>query len=140
MVKLYSDTLGITNFRLNITRDVLFFLEDFIQNGATYDIENVFVGVEARKIFGNVISNIGTDENVIVPLNPTTMTYTYHIVSKWSGTGWSKNVEKFIEAVTAYGQISSIIKYYDAKVKQLEDMVVEWVTAFEEGIKVEKNK
>lgn len=143
MVMLYSNTLGNTKFSLNIGLREFQFMCDYIQNHAEYNIENVFVGLEVKNFFEALQANFPKTGTGIVPLDPTSMTFAYHVVSKWTCIGWNEDTDTFIRLITAFGQISSLIKYYDAQVKILTDDVQDWVYLFEPQITkedIEKTK
>lgn len=141
MVHAYSRMLGITKFALNVEPSSIPFIVDYLNNKVEYNVDNVFIGVEVKRYLETLLEDTNVDMSSIVeiPLDPTSMTYMYHMLSSWTGIGWSDDNERFINIITAFGQISTLIKYYDAQVQMLKDEVVDWIVSFEPNVTVDKN-
>ena len=79
-----------------------------------------------------------SNELICQKVNATEITYIYHLISKHTVKGLSKNSFTFAEILMKIGEISKIFNYYETYSKNLSGDIQDWVTAFEEGVFLEK--
>lgn len=127
------------NFYLN--RDQWKFLTDLIISKLEYDVNTVFFAIELKELFEAMKSTKYTsNEYISFSVNATEVTYIYHLISKHTVKGLTKDSYLFSEVLLLIGGISKIFNYYDATGKNLSTDIQDWVVTFEDGVNFENTE
>ena len=128
------------NFYLN--RNQYKFITDLIISKIEYDVNTVFFAIELTNMLGEMKKVSYSDDKELIPfpVNPTEITYIYHLISKHKIKGLTKDAYRFSEILIKIGSISKIINYYDTTAKNLSIDIQDWVLTFDEGINSDKFK
>lgn len=128
------------NFYLNRTQWK--FLTDLILQKLDYDVNTVFFAIELTELLINMKNVKFTNDVDIIsfPVNATEITYIYHLISPYKIKGLCKDAYSFSQVLRRIGDISKIFNYYDTTSKSMSTDIQNWVTAFEDGVILEKPK
>jgi len=140
--KEYTASLKDAKYNFHLNRPQWKFLTDLILSKLEYDVNTVFFAIELTSLLGTMRDvKYSNDKDLIAfPVNATEITYIYHLISKHKVKGLTKDSYLFSEVLVRIGNISKVFNYYDTYAKNLSTDIQNWVTAFEEGIIVEKKK
>jgi hypothetical protein len=121
------------NFYLN--KDQWTFLTELVLEKLEYDINSVFFAIELKELFEALKEmKYKGDEMISYPVNATEVTYIYHLISKHTVKGLTKDSYLFSEVLLLIGNISKIFNYYDTTGKNLSTDIQDWVLTFEDGV------
>lgn len=140
--KEYTTSLRDAKYNFHLNRPQWKFLTDLILSKLEYDVNTVFFAIELTDLLGTMrdVKYSNDKDLVSFPVNATEITYIYHLISKHKVKGLSKDSYLFAEVLKRIGNISKAFNYYDTYAKNLSTDIQNWVTAFEEGVIVEKRK
>ena len=140
--KEYTTSLKDAKYNFHLNRPQWKFLTDLILSKLEYDVNTVFFAIELTDLLGTMRDvKYSNDKDLIAfPVNATEITYIYHLISKHKVKGLTKDSYLFSEVLVRIGNISKVFNYYDTHAKSLSTDIQNWVTAFEDGIIVEKRK
>lgn len=138
--KEYTGSLKDAKYNFHLNRPQWKFLTDLILSKLEYDVNTVFFAIELTDLLGTMrdVKYSNDKDLVAFPVNATEITYIYHLISKHKVKGLSKDSYLFSEVLVRIGNISKVFNYYDTYAKNLSTDIQNWVTAFEEGVIVEK--
>lgn len=138
----YTNSLKDAKYNFHLNRPQWKFLTDLILSKLEYDVNTVFFAIELTNLLGSMKDvKYSNDKDLIAfPVNATEITYIYHLISKHKVKGLTKDSYLFSEVLVRIGNISKVFNYYDTYAKNLSTDIQNWVTAFEEGVIVEKKK
>ena len=135
----YKNELSSTKYNFYLNKEQHNFLNDLVANKLEYDVNTVFFAIELKSFFDEMKSaKYSSNELICQKVNATEITYIYHLISKHTVKGLSKNSFTFAEILMKIGEISKIFNYYETYSKNLSGDIQDWVTAFEEGVFLEK--
>lgn len=136
----YALILKETKYNFHLNRRQYNFLTDLILKHIEYDVNTVFFAIELTDLLGTMKSiKYSNDEELIsIPVNATEITYIYHLISPYKVKGLTKNAYTFAQVLRRIGDISKVFNYYDTTGKNLNGDIQNWVTAFEDGVEIEK--
>lgn len=139
--KEYINDLESSKYNFYLNRDQWKFLTDLILNKLEYDVNTVFFAIELKELF-EVMKSTKYKSNEYLPyqVNATEVTYIYHLISKHTVKGLTKDSYLFSEILLLIGSISKIFNYYDATGKNLSADIQDWVVTFEDGVDFEKTE
>jgi len=128
------------NFYLN--RDQWKFLTDLTLTKLEYDVNTVFFAIELKDLFQSIKETKykNDEEYIAYPVNATEVTYIYHLISKHTVKGLTKDSYTFSQILLTIGNISKIFNYYDATGKNLSSDIQDWVATFEDGVDFENRR
>ena len=86
------------------------------------------------------VAKYKSNEYLPYQVNATEVTYIYHLISKHTVKGLTKDSYLFSEILLLIGSISKIFNYYDATGKNLSADIQDWVVTFEDGVDFEKTE
>ncbi len=140
--KEYTSALKDAKYNFHLNRPQWKFLTDLILQKLEYDVNTVFFAIELTNLLGTMreVKYANDKELIAFPVNATEITYIYHLISKHKVKGLTKDSYLFSEVLVRIGNISKVFNYYDSYAKSLSTDIQNWVTAFEEGVIVEKKK
>jgi len=140
--KEYTSALKDAKYNFHLNRPQWKFLTDLILQKLEYDVNTVFFAIELTNLLGTMreVKYANDKELIAFPVNATEITYIYHLISKHKVKGLTKDSYLFSEVLVRIGNISKVFNYYDSYAKSLSTDIQNWVTAFEEGVIVEKRK
>jgi hypothetical protein len=140
--KEYTSALKDAKYNFHLNRPQWKFLTDLILQKLEYDVNTVFFAIELTNLLGTMreVKYANDKELIAFPVNATEITYIYHLISKHKVKGLTKDSYLFSEVLVRIGNISKVFNYYDSYAKSLSTDIQNWVTAFEEGVTVEKKK
>lgn len=126
------------NFHLN--REQYNFLTNLILTKLEYDVNTVFFAIELTDMLGSMKNAKYTDSEQIIsfPVNATEITYIYHLISKHTVKGLTKDSYTFSKILLRIGAISKAFNYYETASKNLSSDIQDWTMSFEVGVEVEK--
>lgn len=138
--KEYTGSLKDAKYNFHLNRPQWKFLTDLILSKLEYDVNTVFFAIELTDLLGTMrdVKYTNDKELIAFPVNATEITYIYHLISKHKVKGLTKDSYLFSEVLVRIGSISKVFNYYDTYAKNLSTDIQNWVTAFEEGVIVEK--
>ncbi len=136
--KNYISDLESTKYNFYLNRDQWKFLTDLILHKLEYDVNTVFFAIELKELFEVMKSTkYKGDEYIPYLVNATEVTYIYHLISKHTVKGLTKDSYLFSEILILIGAISKVFNYYDATGKNIAANIQDWVVTFEEGVDFE---
>jgi len=150
--KLYEDAQNLWNDYTNYLKEAKYnfhlnrvqwkFLTDLLLSKLEYDVNTVFIAIELTELLGDLRSINFTNDKELkeVPVNATEITYIYHLISKHTIKGLTKDAYTFSDILIRIGNISKLFNYYDAFTKSLSSDIQNWVSSFEEGVILESIK
>lgn len=140
--KEYTNSLKDAKYNFHLNRPQWKFLTDLILSKLEYDVNTVFFAIELTNLLGNMkdVKYSNDKDLVAFPVNATEITYIYHLISKHKVKGLTKDSYLFSEVLVRIGNISKVFNYYDTYAKNMSTDIQNWVTAFEDGVIVEKKK
>lgn len=137
--KNYISDLESTKYNFYLNKEQWKFLTDLVLHKLEYDVNTVFFAIELKEIFDLMKSTKYTsNEYISYTVNATEVTYIYHLISKHTVKGLTKDSYLFSEILLLIGAISKIFNFYDATGKNLSTDIQDWVTTFEDGVDFEK--
>jgi hypothetical protein len=138
----YATSLKDAKYNFHLNRPQWKFVTDLVLSKLEYDVNTVFFAIELTDLLGSMRDVKFSDDNQLIPfpVNATEITYIYHLISKHKVKGLTKDAYLFSEILIRIGNISKIFNYYDTLGKNLSGDVQDWVTSFEDGVILEKNK
>ena len=128
-----------TKYNFHLNRPQWKFLTDLLLVKLDYDVNTVFFAIELTNMLGSMkkVSYTNDKDLVAFPVNATEITYIYHLISKHSVKGLSKDSYTFAQILTRIGNISKVFNYYDTTSKGLSTEIQDWISSLEEGVTVE---
>lgn len=138
----YAKLLKDIKYNFFLNRSQFKFLKDLITKKMEYDVNTVFFAIELKDMFVKMDGSNFKDDNELLSfeVNATEITYTYHLISKHTVKGLTIDSYLFSEVLMRIGDISKIFNFYETSGKNLTTDIQNWVTAFEDGVTVEKKK
>lgn len=139
--KEYITDLEETKYNFHLNKEQWKFLTDLVLHKLEYDVNTVFFAIELKEIFDLMKSTKYTsNEFISYSVNATEVTYIYHLISKHTVKGLTKDSYLFSEILLLIGSISKIFNYYDATGKNLSADIQDWVVTFEDGVDFESKE
>jgi hypothetical protein len=137
--KEYANVLKDTKYNFFLNRPQYNFLTDLILKKMEYDVNTVFFAIELTELLGTMKGVKYTDDTQMISfqVDATEITYIYHLISKHTVKGLSKDAYTFSEVLRRIGEISKIFNYYDTAAKNSQTEIQNWVTCFDESITME---
>jgi hypothetical protein len=125
------------NFALNKSQHK--FITDLVLNKLEYDVNTVFFAIELKELFETIKDSKYTNEEDLISfeVTATEITYIYHLISKHTIKGLTKDSYLFSQVLVKIGNISKIFNYYDNLGKNSSSDIQDWVLTFEEGVSFE---
>jgi hypothetical protein len=137
--KIYITDLESAKYNFYLNKEQWKFLTDLVLHKLDYDVNSVFFAIELKELFDSMKSTkYSSNEYIPYSVNATEVTYIYHLISKHTVKGLTKDSYLFSEVLLLIGAISKIFNYYDATGKNLSADIQDWVATFEEGVDFEK--
>jgi hypothetical protein len=139
--KEYADIMKETKYNFYLNRSQWNFLTNLLLSKLEYDVNTVFFAIELTDMLGSLRGVKYTNDADFnsIEVTATEITYVYHLISKHTIKGLTKDAYLFSEVLMQIGAISKIINYYDAVGKNLSTDIQNWISSFEEGINFEKS-
>jgi len=139
--KNYISDLESTKYNFYLNKDQWKFLTDLVLNKLDYDVNTVFFAIELKELFDVMKSSkYKGDEYIAYSVNATEVTYIYHLISKYTVKGLTKDSYLFSEILILIGAISKLFNYYDATGKNIASNIQDWVVTFEDGVDFENRE
>jgi hypothetical protein len=138
----FLDVLKDAKYNFYLNKEQWKFLTDLILNKLEYDVNTVFFAIELKSLFQGMKETKykNDDEFIPYPVNATEVTYIYHLISKHTVKGLTRDSYTFSEILLTIANISKIFNYYDATGKNLSSDVQDWVSTFEDGVNFEEKR
>jgi hypothetical protein len=143
MWSLLSSALKDAKYNFYLNRPQYNFLTGLVLKKLEYDVNTVFFAIELTDMLGmmkNTDKYSNDDDLISFPVNTTEITYIYHLISKHTVVGLTRDAYIFAQILRKIGEISKIFNYYDATSKNLATDVQDWVSSFDEGVSIEEVK
>lgn len=107
------------------------YLTDLILKKLEYNADSVFFAIELTDLMGNISGmKFANDEEVKpIKVNPTEITYVYHLISQHKVKGLTKDAYTFSKILRRIGEIAKIVSYYDNKAKELSGLIKDWAAS-----------
>lgn len=140
--KEYTGSLRDAKYNFHLNRPQWKFLTDLILSKLEYDVNTVFFAIELTDLLGTMrdVKYLNDKDLIAFPVNATEITYIYHLIAKHKVKGLSKDSYLFADVLKRIGNISKVFNYYDTYAKNLSTDIQNWVTAFEDGVILDKNR
>jgi hypothetical protein len=137
--KEFANVLKDTKYNFFLNRPQYNFLTDLILKKMDYDVNTVFFAIELTDLLGTMkgVKYSNDEEMISFPVDATEITYIYHLISKHTVKGLTKDAYTFSKVLIRIGEISKIFNYYDTCAKNSQTDIQNWVTCFDESIKME---
>jgi len=136
----YSAALKEAKYNFHLNRPQHKFLTDLILTKMEYDVNTVFFAIELTNMLGSMKEAKYTNDTDLIafPVNATEITYIYHLISKHTVKGLTKDAYTFSKILLRIGGISKMFNYYEAASKNMSSDIQDWVLTFEDGVELEK--
>lgn len=136
----FINTLKDAKYNFHLNRGQYQFLTDLILKKLEYDVNTVFFAIELTNTMGSMKDAKYTNDKELIsfPVNATEITYIYHLISKHTVKGLTRDSYTFSQVLYRIANISKIFNYYESYSKELSKDIQEWVATFEEGVFSEK--
>lgn len=134
--KNFFETLKGVKYNFYLNKEQHNYITDLVVNKLEYDVNTVFFAIELKNLFDELKNSKYENNKDLVchKVNATEITYIYHLISKHTVKGLSKQSFLFAEILMKIGEISKIFNYYETASKNLSGDIQDWVTCFEEGV------
>lgn len=134
--KEYSIALKGATYNFHLNKEQWNFLTNLLIKKLEYDVNTVFFAIELTDMLGSMNkAKYSNDKELIsFPVNTTEITYIYHLISKHTVKGLTRDSYTFTQILKRIGDISKVFNYYDATAKSLATDVQDWVALFEDGV------
>lgn len=131
---LYKDLYKLVRdnkYQFYMNRTQYKFLTDLLLTKLEYDVDNIFIAIELTTLLASMKdAKFKNDDDLIsFAVTATEMTYIYHLISKHKVKGLTKDAFTFSQVLMRIGDLSKIINYYDAAVKQLNTDIQTWAVS-----------
>lgn len=125
-----------TKYNFHLNRPQWKFLTDLLLVKLDYDVNTVFFAIDLTNMLGSMKKvNYSNDKDLVAfPVNATEITYIYHLISKHSVKGLSRDSYTFAQILTRIGSISKVFNYYDTTAKGLSNEIQDWISSLEDGV------
>ena len=132
----YANSLKSAQYNFYLNRQQHKFITNLLLTKLELDVNTVFFAIELTEMLGNMKDVKYTNDDDIIPflVNTTEITYIYHLISKHTVNGLTRDAYTFAQILRKIGDISKIFNYYDAAGKRLSTEVQDWVASFEDGV------
>ena len=132
----FRDALTESKFNLHLNRAEYTMLTNILLTKMEYDADTVFVAIELTDVLASLSKHKWESDSELVAfkVNPTELTYIYHLISKHTVKGITKATYNFANILRRIGEVSKLFNFYDNKAKYYSEFIVTWVTAFEDGV------
>jgi len=140
--KEFATVLKDSKYNFFLNRPQYNFLTDLILKKMEYDVNTVFFAIELTDLLGTMkgVKYSNDEELIAFPVDATEITYIYHLISKHTVKGLSKDAYTFSKVLIRIGEISKIFNYYDTAAKNAQTEIQNWVTCFDESVIMENRK
>lgn len=130
-----------TKFNLHLNRTEYNLLTNILLTKMEYDADTVFVAIELTNVLGSLKKHKWESDKELVPfkVNPTELTYIYHLISKHTVKGITNTTYNFANILRRIGEVSKLFNFYDNKAKYYSEYIVTWVTSFEDGVTLDSS-
>jgi hypothetical protein len=125
--KNYISDLESTKYNFYLNKDQWKFLTDLVLN--KLELFDLMKSSKYKR-----------DEYIAYSVNATEVTYIYHLISKYTVKGLTKDSYLFSEILILIGAISKLFNYYDATGKNIASNIQDWVVTFEDGVDFENRE
>lgn len=97
------------------------YLTDLITKKIEYDTNTLFVAIDLTNWLGGISNTKFTSDKEVksFTVDPTQLTFIYHLISPHKVRGLTKDSYTFAEILRRIGEISKIVNYYDNELKVL---------------------
>jgi hypothetical protein len=131
---LYKDFLNLVKenkYHFYLNRKQYKFLTDLLLTKLEYDVDNIFIGIELTSLLASMKDAKFKDDTQLIsfPVTATEMTFIYHLISKHKIKGLTNDTYTFSQVLVRIGELSKLINYYDASVKQLNTDIQTWAVS-----------
>ena len=124
----FKKELRDAKFNFHLNRPQYNLLTDLILKKLEYDVNTIFIAIELtdlmRTMSGTKYKN--DDDLQSFEMTATEITYVYHLISKYTIKGLSKEGYTFAKLLIRIGELSKVISYYDATAKNLVEDITNW--------------
>lgn len=131
-----------TKFNFHLNRPQYNFLTNLLLQKLEYDVNTVFFAIELTNLLGSMKdAKFSNDKDLVAfPVNPTEITYIYHLISKHTVKGLCKDAYIFSQVLLRIGSISKIFNYYETTSKNLSSEIQDWILTLEDGVTTDSQK
>lgn len=118
-----------TKFNFFLTRRQYDFLTTLILQKMEYNVDTIFVALELRPLMVNLKELDFKDDKELksCTLDPTELTYLYHLISTHKVKGIQAETFNFANVLRRIGEISKLINYYNGSADNLQNDINNWV-------------
>jgi hypothetical protein len=118
-----------TKFNFFLTRRQYDFLTTLILQKMEYNVDTIFVALELRSLMVSLKDIDFKDDKELksCTLDPTELTYLYHLISTHKVRGLQSEAFNFANVLRRIGEISKLINYYNGSAENLQTDINNWV-------------
>lgn len=118
-----------TKFNFFLTRRQYDFLTTLILQKMEYSVDTIFVALELHQLMLNLKKIEFKDDKELksCTLDPTELTYLYHLISTHKVKGLQTEAFQFASVLRRIGEISKLINYYNGFADNLQSDINNWV-------------
>ena len=130
------------SFNLVLYRDEYKYLLSILKNKIEYNVDTIFYGLELEKMIEQMISEekFESDEQAKgFVMTAVDIHYLYHIVSKHTVKGLSKQSRMFAEIIKRIALSSNIFNHYKSKFDSTSKAIQMWVASLDKGFVIEES-
>lgn len=131
--------LNEVSFNLVLHEDEFKFLFDMIKNKFEYDVDTIFYAIELRDMLDDMEakSKFSNDKQAIAfRMTPVDLHYLYHLVSKKTVKGLTKQSYLFAEIIKRIALSSTVFNYYKTRFDNAAKAVQLWVASLDPGMSI----
>jgi hypothetical protein len=124
----FKNTLRDTKFNLHLNRPCYNLLTDLVLKKIEYDVNTVFIAIELTGLMSKMSGSQYKNDNEYksFQVDPTQLTYVYHLISGHKVKGLTKEAYTFSNLLIRISELSKIINYYDSFAKNLPEEIQKW--------------
>lgn len=132
----FKKALTDVKFNFYLNRPQYQFLTDLLLKKMEYDVNTVFVAIELKKLFDNMMGTKYSNDSEIkyFEVTATELTYVYHLIQTHKVKGLTKDAYTFANVLVRIGETSKVINYYDSFAKNLPDEISQWALEMDKPV------
>ena len=129
------------SFNLLLTKEEAKYLKKILSQNAEYDVDTIFYAIEVAELITSFIDTSFESEKQLkkFTMTATDMHYLYHLISKHTVKGLTKQAYTFANIIRSIGASSKVFNYYKEKYDNLAKAIQFWVHSLEKGVTIDKN-
>ena len=132
----FVDILKGTKYNFYLNRKQYNFLTDLLLSKMEYDVNTVFFAIELTDMLGVMKKTKYVNDKDLssFSVNATEITYIYHLISKHTVKGLTRDAYTFAEVLYKIAGISKIFNYYETSTKNSQKDIQDWILTFDDGV------